>query len=170
MTINEFNWICQRMRHMKWIPPCHLVYEDFAVELEFLNAVFKSADTALRNEFFEANESALSQNKTFNISLSLLIVSPFREEDAERFQRLVFTAIDKLEQEPEAVDIFEVGRFLWVMLDHMLHEWIISDHDALITKLKAFRRSLPELEARVSASEFPDSYLGMLDQKIGHFC
>ena len=170
MTIIEFNWMCQRMRGMKWVPPCHFIYEDFGVGLEFLNAAFKSAETALRNEFFEGNESALAQNKTFNVSLSLLSVSPFRAEDAERFQRLVFTAIDKLEQASEALDIFEVGRFLWVMLDHMLHEWVISDHDALIAKLRAFKRSLPALEARVSASEFSDSYLGMLDQKISHFC
>jgi len=124
---------------------------------------FLANETALRNEFFEANESGLKQKNPNVESLLLLSTTPFREEDYERLQGLVLKAIDTLEKEYEQVNIPELVNFIWVILDDMLHSGTIHDKDALTTRLKNLKTSLVGLDAK-----FPGEF-DLLDQKIGHF-
>jgi hypothetical protein len=157
MTLTEFNNLyATRLKETKpkdWV----------ALPLE-MRAHFLANETALRNEFFEVNESGLAQKNPCVESLLLLSTAPFREEDYERLQRLVLMAIDILEKEYEHVNIPELVNFIWVILDDMLHSESIYDRDALTGRLKNLKASLVELEA-----QFPGEF-DMLDQKIGHFC
>ncbi|HEY5746883.1 MAG TPA: hypothetical protein VIU12_12445 [Chryseolinea sp.] len=157
MTLTEFNNLyATRLKETKPKDWSSLPLE--------MRAHFLANETALRNEFFEANESGLEQKNPNVESLLLLSTAPFREEDYERLQRLVLLAIDTLETQYEHVNIPEFVNFIWVILDDMLHNGTIYDKDALTDRLKNLKASLAELEAK-----FPGEF-DVLDQKIGHFC
>ncbi|AYB34015.1 hypothetical protein [Chryseolinea soli] len=156
MTLTEFNNLyATRLKETKPKDWSSLPLE--------MRTHFLSNETALRNEFFEANESGLEQKNPCVESLLLLSTAPFREEDYERLQRLVLTAMDTLEKEHEQVNIPELVNFIWVILDDMLHNGTIYDKDVLVDRLKNLKASLVKLEAK-----FPGEF-DVLDQKIGHF-
>ena len=156
MTLTEFNNLyATRLKETK--------PKDWAALPLEMRVHFLANETALRNEFFESNESGLKQKNPCVESLLLLSTGPFREADYERLQRLVLTAIDTLEKDYEQVNIPELVNFIWVILDEMLHSGTIHDKDALTSRLRNLKTSLAGLEVK-----FPGEF-DLLDQKIGHF-
>jgi hypothetical protein len=119
----------------------------------------------LKDEFFEGIESDLNQDNIKNLSyyLGLLIVDPFEKEDNERFQGIMIQSIEKLENANSSSDISELANFIWVLLDHMLHNWTMSNKKQMIDKLKKFKISLQPFE-----SGHKDD-VELLYQKLGHF-
>jgi hypothetical protein len=119
----------------------------------------------LKNEFFEGIEHDLAQNNISNLSyyLGLLVVNPFTEKDNERFQKLAIRSIEKLENINDSPFISKLANFIWILLDHMLHNWTMSDDKLMISRLKKFKISLKKFEMGYKGE------VELLYQKLEHF-
>ncbi len=93
----------------------------------------------------------------------MLTVSPFDEADNARFQELVSKSIGKFEPPGPTSHFSELADFVWVLLDHMLHHWTMSDEKIMMERLSEFRSNLNNFEI-----EHQDD-LDLLYQKLGHF-
>ena len=119
----------------------------------------------LKNEFFKGIVNDLNQNNIKNLScyLGLLMVNPFNEEDISSFQKLVIQSIEKLENVNASSEISELANFVWVLLDHMLHNWVMNDEKLMIDRLKEFKVSLKKIELGHKSD------VALLYQKLEHF-
>ena len=95
--------------------------------------------------------------------LGLLTVSPFGETDHERFQRLTIRSIEKLENTEPSYDFSQWANFVWMLLDHMLHHWAMSDEKLMKERLLMFKEKLSRFEARHRGD------VDLLYQKLDHF-
>jgi hypothetical protein len=121
--------------------------------------LFSEHAEQLKREFFERAYKELPQNEFSYIGI--LNVYPFTDEaDRERLQKLVFDIIERMEHTRDADAIAKLGGGLWVLLDHMLHDWVISDHDELMARLRRFKNLLPQIDPADGCS---------LQQKLFHF-
>ena len=119
----------------------------------------------LKDEFFGCIENNLNQDNIANLSyyLGFLTVNPFNETDNDRFQRLVTRAIEKLENTNASSDVCALADFVWVLLDHMLHNWTMNDEKQMIAKLREFKVSLQRFELEHKGA------VALLYQKLEHF-
>ena len=131
---------------------------DFHIKQDILDTYAAHAEN-LKNQFFESAERDLGQGKISN--LELLALYPFsRPVDQERFQKLIIDIIEKIENADSTDDLSELSNCLWMLLDHMLHDWVISDRDALMAKFRDLKNVLKRIEPRDHS---------LLQQKLGHF-
>ncbi len=127
--------------------------------------IYTDNSKVLKEDFFTGIEYNLDRDNftDFHRYLGLLTVSPFDEMDNERYQKLVIKSIEKLERVSSSTDISELMNFIWVLLDHMLHHWTMSDEILMFERLREFRNNLTKFEVR-----FKDD-IDLLYQKLGHF-
>lgn len=136
------------------------------VEVDIIEK-FKANSASLKEEFFSVTEENLGKEKIEDARkyLGLLTVFPFEFEETDnvRFQKLVTKSIEKLANQDPTADISELADFVWVLLDHMLHNWAMSDEKAMIDVLKKFKPRLQQFESKHKGE------VDLLYQKLGHF-
>lgn len=127
--------------------------------------VYKENSEGLKEEFFTTVEVNLDHGNFADCRkyLGLLTVSPFGETDNERFQAITIKSIEKLESIEPSDDFSGLADFVWVLLDHMLHHWTMSDETLMKERLKMFSVNLRKFEV-----PYKDD-VDLLFQKLGHF-
>jgi hypothetical protein len=137
---------------------------DFVINKDLIDT-FKENEERFLNEFFESLESDIKNLKFSDISNTLPILSfdPIKSKDYQRFNNIIFSAADKLKDNLNHSDFEKLGWFIWVLLDHTLHEWTISDKDSFYTRLRKIKLDLVPFE------KIHEEKVQLLYQKMGHF-
>jgi hypothetical protein len=127
--------------------------------------IYTENSKTLKEEFFGGIEQNLDRDNFTDLHkyLGLLTVSPFDEIDHERFQKMATKSIGKLESASPLLDLSELAKFVWVLLDHMLHHWTMSDENLMMERLREFKINLKKFEVRFKED------IDLLYQKLEHF-